>query len=482
MCPTLAKAQSPCPHLAGNTFPNITDGMVICTVPQLYGPQGLAVEDFVGPLQNSVGAGGQFVPAKNNFLLSVNGSVASQIAVLPLVAPAAGISLVLDKSLGTYVVSNDSFGPIFSERATTVGRNRLALGFSYQYMNFDSLDGVDLHRFPTLFLQTIIPGTTTTCDPLQATGGCGATRDFMAAVNRIDLKINQFTAFATFGLTRRLDVSAAVPVLTVDMTAAAESSIVPNSGEPGFLSFGFATFTNFPKSNGSCLSTHTAGSTTYCDLALFSNYQRSSGIGDLTLRVKGTLREWEHSGLAAGVDIRVPTGDENNFLGTGAIGIKPFLVWSYGGRFSPHVNFGYEWNGQSVLAGDINTGTKDNLPSEFLYSAGVEAGITKRFTATFDLIGQTLMNGPRVHLVQTLAPGACDTPPFAGGCQNPGSPIQVTTIEGTKGTYAINNASLGLRLRPFGKFLISASVQIKLDDGGLRAKAIPMVSATYTLR
>ncbi len=488
-----SSAQGPCPHLQ-LTFPDVVDNRVACTIPQVYGPQGLQVEDFIGPLQNSAGSGGAFVGANGkNFLLSVNESVATQIASLPFVAPASGISLVFDKSLGTFTASTDSFGPIFSERASTIGRHRLALGFSYQYMNFDSLDGVSLHSFPTLFVQTTDPFSGHTCNPLvqgnpppgQTGVFCGIAHDYVTASNRIDLKINQYTSFATFGLTSRIDLSVAVPVQTVRMNAAADTSIVYNSGTQDFLAFGFQTTSTVPKSNGVCVSSipsvHFGG--TQCVRANFFNSQRASGIGDIIVRVKALIREWERSGLAVGLDVRVPTGDEKNFLGTGAIGVKPFAVWSYSGRISPHINVGYEWNGQSILGGDVTAGTKDNLPSEFLYSAGVEVGISKKLTGSIDWVGQTVINGSRVHLVQDLAPGPCDTPALGGGgCQNPLPPVQVTTVEGFKGTYAIDNASLGLRYRPFGKFLISGSVQLKLDNGGLRSKAIPMISATYTFR
>jgi hypothetical protein len=262
------------------------------------------------------------------------------------------------------------------------------------------------------------------------------------------------------------------------MEASTDSTIVPNSRDPGFLEFLLSPNT---KANGTCLQTSVtlaqpAG--TYCGEARFSNAQHSSGVGDLTVRVKGVLKSWEHSGLAAGLDVRVPTGDEANFLGTGAIGIRPFLVWSYGGRLSPHANLGFQWNGESLLAGDFTSGTKERLPGQVLYSVGLEAGVTRRLTATVDLIGQTVINGARVHLVTALGPGLCDQ---VFSCSNPGPPVQETAVEGYKGTYATNNASLGLRFRPFGKFLISASAQLKLDNGGLRSKVIPLVSATYTI-
>jgi hypothetical protein len=419
----------------------------------------------------------------------VNQTIASQIASLPLVAPAAGISLVFDQSLAVFVTSNDAMGPIFSERASTVGRYRLALGFSYQHMNFDSLDGVDLHSFPTVFVQGGDAFTQTgngLCNPVPNNPNCSrGSHDYLTASNRIDLKVSQYTAFATFGLTKRIELSVAVPVLTVSMSAAADTSIVPNSSGPGELSF-----TTAP--HATCLRTLSSAANPaqqYCAEALFFNLQRSSGVGDLTIRVKGVLKSWERAGLAAGLDVRVPTGDELNFLGTGATGLRPFLVWSYGGRISPHVNLGYQWNGQSLLAGDIRTGnpvdkTKHNLPGQLLYSVGVEAAVTKRFTATIDLVGQTVINGARVHLIQALAPGLCastSTNP-TDTCVNAGPPVQQETIAGYKGTYSIDNASLGLRYRPFGRFLVSANVLLKVDNGGLRSKAIPTVSATYTFR
>ena len=49
---------------------------------------------------------------------------------------------------GTFVRSTNSFGPILSDRAETIGRGRLAFGFSYQFFSFDHLDGVWLTAVP----------------------------------------------------------------------------------------------------------------------------------------------------------------------------------------------------------------------------------------------------------------------------------------------------------------------------------------------
>jgi hypothetical protein len=129
------------------------------------------------------------------------------------------------------------------------------------------------------------------------------------------------------------------------------------------------------------------------------------------------------------------------------------------------------------VAGNPDDKTKHNLPAQALYSAGVELGMTRRLTATIDLVGQTVVNASRTHLVQALAPGLCES---QSTCVNPGQPIPITTVESYTGTYSANDASLGLRFLPFGRLLVSASVLLKLDNGGLRSTAIPVVSVTQT--
>jgi hypothetical protein len=47
-------------------------------------------------------------------------------------------------------------------------------------------------------------------------------------------------------------------------------------------------------------------------------------------------------------------------------------------------------------------------------------------------------------------------------------------------SYNITNAALGIKVKPVGNLLITANVTLKLNDGGLRAKAVPLVAASYT--
>jgi len=172
--------------------------------------------------------------------------------------------------------------------------------------------------------------------------------------------------------------------------------------------------------------------------------------------------------------------------GSGATGIKPFIAISSGKRVSPHLNVGYQWNGKSILAGDV-TGTifgetatggvtiqngpavKQELPDQFFYSAGADIGVTNRLTLAFDYLGQTLINAPRVFRSNFL------TQNIPGGTGS----ISLPTISGGKDTIGLNSAAAGLKLNLFGGLLLTADLLFRLDDKGLRQDVTPLISLSY---
>ena len=147
--------------------------------------------------------------------------------------PSSGIILVYDPSLKTFVAGTDSLGPILGERAETVGRHRLFVGFSYQFFDFDKLDGVKLNNFPNVLTHAddsndnSTPTAPITCStgghsiggvPVNSAvnlGGCAFVRDRIDTQNTISLKVSQYTTYVTFGLTKRIDISAVIPIETV---------------------------------------------------------------------------------------------------------------------------------------------------------------------------------------------------------------------------------------------------------------------------
>ncbi len=470
--PAIANAQGLCPTDA-------TGAKLICLIPQIYDAKGGV------PVEVTSQAG---APVTNNFqdatgglvgsLRPLNSSIARQAAILPLASPSSGITFAWSAAAKAPVPSTDSYGPILGERADTIGKYRVSLGFSYQFFQFQDLDGVTLKNLPSVLLQNddtvSVPGRTCSITGDNQTQ-CALIRDVVKADNRVDLRVHQFTTFITLGITDRIDFSVAIPIENVRMRMSSNTTLVNNMDSTGTV---FAHTFPFRPGCGDFSTTPP----TPCASESFSNTGAASGIGDLTLRVKGTASKGERSGLALGVDVRVPTGDSLNFLGAGAVGVRPFVVWSYRSRISPHASVGYEVNGSSKIAGDILTGTKDKLPSQLTYTGGADVWITKRLTAAFDFIGQQVFQAQRISPATVIEPAACADTINPGQCASGDflMPKVDPAVAPTTGTYNVTHASLGAKFRPISNLLITGNVLIQLNNGGLGAKTIPLVGVSYT--
>jgi hypothetical protein len=475
------QAQGICP-LNGTASPKL-----VCVLPQVYGPFGLGSGAGAPLLANAHQA-----HFESDFLTSftpINEAVGTQVSQLPIASPSSGITFVYDPALKTFSPSTEeTLGPILGERAGTIGRNRLYLAFSYQYFNFGSIDGHDTAKLSSVVQHEVFPPPfpspfIVACPnqsgmPAKYAGNPCFVRDFIQTTTNIDLTVHQYTIYATYGITRRFDVSVAVPILNVGMNVSSNATIVPNSVAPASPTFPGQVFHQFdPAVVPACANT-AAGQP--CLQGSFSNSGTATGIGDVVLRGKYEVYKGERLGIAGGVDVRVPSGDEQNFLGSGATGVKPFGVISYRARVSPHASVGYEWNGDSLLAGNFvgptATNSKASLPNRFIYIVGADASLIKRLTASFDIYGQRLFNAAQLVSSPYTDLGKC-------------SDINCTTV--TPGTthpdFAFNhadvnitNASLGLKFRMVGKLVLTGNVLLKLDDSGLRSKVIPLVGASYS--
>ena len=159
----------------------------------LFGPNGLVVNsESVLPDGSTHSA--HFNSAFQSNFTQFNIALASQLTALPLPSPASGFTYRFDASTGTFVRSTQSFGPILTDRAETIGRGRFAFGFNFQHFSFDQLEGVDLTNVPSVF----------THDDFQLGGGRA---DVVTTANAIDVSVGQWTGALTYGLTDRLDVS-----------------------------------------------------------------------------------------------------------------------------------------------------------------------------------------------------------------------------------------------------------------------------------
>ena len=471
-CCTSAFAQGPCAAQSSD---------LACVIPQEYGSaHPFTLEDELFPIGQHPE---HFDPAINAKLKPLASDIGRQANLLPVASPSSGFVLTYDPSLKTFVTSTDSLGPILGERAETVGRHRLAIGFSYQFFDFDKVDGVNLHDFPLVFTHEDDshdgpPGVTCSVNGANNIGRCGFVRDRINTINDIDLKINQYTTYITFGLTKRIDISAVIPVENVRFDLSSDDTI--QLGTTGFHAHLFKNCTNRtnPTADPNCLN-HTFPDKAFTGSGSVPR-NSAMGVGDVVARVKWNAYEGERVGVAAGVDVRFPSGDALNYLGSGSYGVKPFAVFSYRMRVAPHVLVGYEWNGDSIIAGDLLTGSKGKIPNDLVYSAGIDTWLTHWLTGDFDIVGQRVFNGQTVSVTTQQFLNSC------GSCAAEPSPNTVplpSLATPQTQSYNITNASMGIKIRPIGrasKLVFTANVLVRLDEGGLGSKAAPLVGLGYT--
>lgn len=123
---TIASAENLCPASA------TPSSRLICLVPQLFGPNGFQVPGGTGAAPELINSFGNL-----NVIPSLNSAIASQAVLLPLASPSSGITYSWDPTAKIFSPSTDSFGPIYGERADTIGKYRVFLGLSYQYLRWN---------------------------------------------------------------------------------------------------------------------------------------------------------------------------------------------------------------------------------------------------------------------------------------------------------------------------------------------------------
>jgi hypothetical protein len=400
----------------------------------LFGPRGLVLDSeatLPGEQSHSAHFNSDF---QSNFS-QFGTALVSQLVTVPLPSPASGFTYQLDPSTGVFQRSTTSFGPILAERANTVGAGHTSLGFAFQRFTFDTIEDLDLGAVPAVF----------THDNAQLRGG---REDVVTTVNSINANVSQYTTFFTVGITDRLDVSVAMPIVATDLSVVSEATVRRLGTTNPLTHF-------FRQSNGDI-----------GDRRLFTARASASGIGDVTVRVKSSLRRTTGGGLAVGLDVRMPTGDAMELAGAGTAGLQPFAIWSGTfNRVSPHVNAGYQWNGASVLSGDPAAGVADDFPDHASYVAGADVAVNSRITLAFEVLGRYVIDAKRLtHQTFHALDGRSSFP----------------NIAFEEKSFSELNGAFGLKANVFGRLLLNLNLAFSLDSHGLRDRVTPLIGIDYS--
>ncbi|HKI95035.1 MAG TPA: hypothetical protein VJ992_07065, partial [Gemmatimonadales bacterium] len=317
------------------------------------------------PLCLDVGGehGMHFIPSIVSGGVTVIGVLTEAIgrsaANTPISATSSGATFAIVGGLP--VRTSTSAGPIFGERAQTLGRGRFFIGTNVTDLNFTSLNGVPLNDININFIHQDVgaPGL----------GNPSFENDVIALQLQMNVRLTVANVFATWGVTDFLDVGVAVPFVRTTISGQSVAQILP-WGPVALHYFGL-----------------NADSTPILRATASLNNASATGIGDVVGRVKINLGQSQKFGAALLGDIRFPTGDAQNLIGSGNTSVRALGIASAQfGDFAPHLDAGYQFR----------TGTLDN--DAVIANLGFDNRMTDWATAAIDFLTEWQVGASKVLL------------------------------------------------------------------------------------
>jgi hypothetical protein len=271
-------------------------------------------------------------------------AIGNSVSNIPISSASGGVTFSFRG--GAPVKTSVSTGPIFAERAATVGRGRLVVGANVTSLNFTTFRGLPLNNLEFNFTHQNV-GSPVYGDPLFE-------NDVIQVHANVDLNLLVTTASLTYGLLDNLDVGVAVPIVRASLNGTSIGTIIP-FGE------------NSP---------HMFGTPDAPTLSSTGSAKGSSfGIGDVALRAKLNLSE--SKGLALFGDVRLPTGDPDQLSGSGSASVRAMGVYSH--RYhdmTPHVNLG------------LLVRTATTQKNAVISALGFDQLVSESITIAFDVLGE----------------------------------------------------------------------------------------------
>jgi hypothetical protein len=383
-----------------------------------------------------------FIPsssAENGALISfITDALGTSIGSIPIGSTSGGETFRFEG--GFPVRTSTSAGPIFAERAQTLGRGRVLAGISRTSFRFATLRGVDMHDIDLTFTHQNVdfPG----CDA-QFGADCSKygvpvlENDVMDFRLSMDLNVQVTSMYITYGVSDRFDFGLVVPIVHADFRGESNAQIIPFGGTTAAH-----YFAGTPDNPVLTARRQSLGS--------------ASGLGDVALRLKLNIRETPDASFAVLMDGRFPTGSQEDLLGSGKFSGRALMILnSKFGDFSPHVNAGYL----------RHAGTQQN--DAVLGTVGFDHRMSDKFTLAADLVTELQVGDSKL----ILPPIVTYDVPF----RRTVNPTNIPAIRDD-----IVNGSFGFKMTPAPKTTVVLNTLFPLNRGGLRPNLVYTAGIEYT--
>jgi hypothetical protein len=279
----------------------------------------------------------QVVPARGNRFAQLVTPVVQRLALAGIDLPPVATSPSFYWTYGADGVperSRGALGSMFAERANTLGARRWDVGIAHRHAELEKFDGGPLAKQLRVTSEIDTEGTLLRQRFVAS--------DFRLTVDIVDVA-------ATYGVTDRWDVNLLVPVVVTGLELGGSSTaqlLRPIEGPPTSDRVGLDA--------------------------------SRAGVGDLLLRTKYRFADASFASFAVLGSLRVPSGDADDFHGTGDTRLGSALIASREFRGNDvHLNLGW----------DLDAANPQR--SRATYALGIAIRAAEPVTLLLDLLGSS---------------------------------------------------------------------------------------------
>jgi len=324
-----------------------------------------------------------------------------ELSAVPLTTSSGGFNYRFNQSLGTLERVTRGFGPFFVDRATTAGAGQASISATFRYSRFETLDGRNLRD------GSLVTSSNKFRDEAAP---------FDVETLALNIETRTFTLFGNYGLTDRIDLGIAIPVVQLSMS-------------------------------GQRVNTY-RGAT----LLQARGQVDAIGLADIPLRSKVRLGQIGAMNVATDVEVRFPTGDPDSLNGSGRYAFTGAVIGSAGeGAIEGHLNAGFTVGGAS---------------DQLTLAAAAEATLGDRVTFS----GETLIR--RVDRLRAIHDVSEPHPSISG--------VNTLRLLPAGGATTTMSAVAGMRWNVTGTWLVNSYIVVPITDGGLHARPTPAFSIDYS--
>ncbi len=347
-------------------------------------------------------------------------------AFYPVASASSSVTYSFNPELQSYERQTRVLGPIFGERAESIGSGEMDVSITYSYVDLKQAFGADLDSLQN---KKSIGGRVVSIpndgvqlgDPDEE--GNGRFTNFLPAlVNAsLDVEAHIISPGVTYGLTPDLDVNVTLPLVRTSL----KGRVTGKFPDPRLEQFRVKNQDDEGTISG-------------------ASSNSSFDVGDILFRFKYVLLRNSAIDMAMQAGLILPSGDPNQLQGTGDTRLPLSIIGSrvFADRFEVYGNLGIDIN-----ANDVERSiAKWTIGSTARLFGGLHGSLV--FLGRHELSEQT---------------DKIDAPFF----------LQIERSD-------IFDVGIGLRYLLAEQFVITANVLLPLNDDGLRADAIPTVQLEYS--